>query len=94
MQQITEAQYRKMGEQFQLGATAARIAKRTGFHKNTVTDFSNGQSRNPVGMAVFEEMTRPPGITKEQHEAWLAANGYRGFAERAQKNPRGSASPS
>lgn len=94
MQQISEAQYRKMGELFQIGATEDRIAKRTGVHKNTVADFINGQTRNLTGMAVFEEMTRPPGVTKAQHEAWLASNGYRGFAERAAKEPRDSASHS
>lgn len=92
MQTISEAQFRKMGQLSQLGATPERIAKRVGVHRNTVADFINGQTRNPVGMVVFEEMTRPPGITKDEHEAWLASNGYRGFAEAATQPPRGSAS--
>lgn len=92
MQTITEAQFRKMGELARIGATPERIAKRVGVHRNTVADFITGQTRNPVGMAVFEEMTRPPSIEKAEHEAWLASSGYRGFAEASSAAPRGSAS--
>lgn len=79
MRQITAAQYQQMGDMFRAGHSEAAIARRLGVNKKTVDQFLCGQSRNPVGMRVFEAMTRPEGITQAQHEAWLGENGYRGF---------------
>lgn len=95
MQTISEAQFRMMGKMYRAGCNSMeRIARRAGVAKRTVEEFLNGQSRNPIGMAVFEEETRPPGISKEQHVAWLAANGYRGFSDAARVTARGCASHS
>ena len=81
MKNITEQQYRSIARHLQAHMDPARIAALVGVSRKTVLTFMDGQVTSPIGMQVFEETTRPSGVTKEQHEAWLAENGYRGWAK-------------
>lgn len=80
---LTEQQFRRMGELYKAGRDVPHIARTLKVSKSVVRDFLDGQTVSQTGMAVFEEMTRPEGVTPAQHVAWLAQNGYRGFAAQA-----------
>lgn len=80
MKEVTEAQYRSIAAGLSQGTEIGVIAARARVSPDTVRTFRDGHVTSAIGMKVFEETTRPSDVTLEQHIAWLAQNGYRGFA--------------